>query len=151
MGRIIRLDESDIIRIVKKVIVEQSSGEQTKEELIYEFIEKFIEANPQIEVTEGEDPTEENTLPITEFNTFINKNKNVLPNLSLNDLDLLSEPRSPVRINYYQVGSPFNYEGMGPMKIININYSTAINKRNINFNFTRITGVNTFGVNLPLP
>jgi hypothetical protein len=83
---------------------------------------------------------------LTQFNSNLISNK--LPKLSLSDLDLLSKPGLPFKINYYMV--QIISDEVKLMPILNINYSEAINihKHEVRFNLTRMNGVNSFGATI---
>lgn len=83
---------------------------------------------------------------LTEFNSNLISTK--LPKLSLSDLDLLSKPGLPFKINYYMVQIISAEVKLIP--ILNINYSEAINihKHEVRFNFTRMSGSNYFGATI---
>ena len=71
--------------------------------------------------------------------------------LSLTDLDILSDKNSPLHINYFYVRGIDDCE-TGPVliPILNINYTNAIkvHGHEIEFNFTRMTGINYLGAKI---
>lgn len=123
--------------------------EQKKHVVIKQVADTIIEKYPSIVSEESNDFT----LPISvlenELMTF--KELNKIPDLSLKDLDLLSKPQFPLHINYFMVRGLDNTEN-GPVliPILNLNYSQVfeIHGHNVEFNFTRLTGVNTIGAKI---
>lgn len=126
------------------------------------FVDTLAKENPQLiidENIESKEPIEFNnnnaeTLSflernLTQFNSNLISNK--LPKLSLSDLDLLSKPGLPFRINYFYVRGLDSQES-GPflIPILNLSYSKVVDIHNheIMFNFTRMTGVNSFGATI---
>lgn len=122
------------------------------------FVDTLAKENPQLIIDEeikDETPVKFNnnaeTLSfleknITKFNsTLVSKN---LPKLSLSDLDLLSKPGFPFKINYYMVQPPSADVILIP--ILNINYSKVveIHKHEIRFNFTRMSETNYYGATI---
>lgn len=74
-------------------------------------------------------------------------------NISLNDINLLSKPGIPIRINYFYVRGLDSYgtSQQGPflIPILNIDYSgVKMAGHDVMFNFTRINDVNTFGTRI---
>ena len=120
-----------------------------KDGVIKQFTDTVIQKYPNIVSEESSDFT----LPISvlENELIVFKQLNKIPDLSLKDLDLLSKPQFPLHINYFMVRGLDNYE-KGPVliPILNLNYSQVfeIHGYNVEFNFTRITGVNTIGAKL---
>lgn len=123
--------------------------EPKKDGVILQFTDTIIQKYPNIVSEESSDFT----LPISvlENELIVFKQLNKIPDLSLKDLDLLSKPQFPLHINYFMVRGLDNYE-KGPVliPILNLNYSQVfeIHGYNVEFNFTRITGVNTIGAKL---
>ena len=94
----------------------------------------------------------ENTLSISVLeNEFImfKENRN-LPDLSLKDLNILSKPQFPLHINYFVVRGLDTYDSPILIPILNLNFTNVvkIHGRDIEFNFTRMTGVNTIGAKI---
>ena len=123
--------------------------EQTKDDDIKEFVDTIIHKYPNIvtDVVLGE-----NTLSISVLeNEFImfKENRN-LPDLSLKDLNILSKPQFPLHINYFVVRGLDTYDSPILIPILNLNYTNAvkIHGHDIEFNFTRMTGVNTIGAKI---
>ncbi len=120
-----------------------------KDGVIKQFTDTVIQKYPNIVSEESSDFT----LPISvlENELIVFKQLNKIPDLSLRDLDLLSKPQFPLHINYFMIRGLDNYE-KGPVliPILNLNYSQVfeIHGYNVEFNFTRITGVNTIGAKL---
>lgn len=121
--------------------------EQTKDDVIKQFVDSIIEKYPSIV---GE--INEFTLPISvlenEFLTF--KEFKKISDLSLRDLDLLSKPHFPLQINYF-VSRGLDIDNKPTfIPILNVNYTNVIklHGHNIEFNFTRVTGVNTIGAKI---
>ena len=130
-----------------------------KNKSLESFIDTLAKENPQLiidENIESKEPIEFNnnnaeTLSflerdLTKFNS--NMVSSNLPKLSLSDLDLLSKPGLPFRINYYMVQAVSAEVKLMP--ILNINYSKAINihKHEVRFNLTRMAGTNYFGATI---
>ncbi len=123
--------------------------EQTKDGDIKEFADTIIEKYPNIVTNDG---VGENTLSISllenEFLTF--KETKNLPDLSLSDLDLLSKPQFPLHINYFYIRGLDNDNQPVLIPILNLSYSKTVSLygHEVQFNFTRITGVNTIGAKI---
>jgi hypothetical protein len=123
--------------------------EQTNDGSIKEFADTIIEKYPNI-VTNDE--VGKSTLSVSllenEFLAF-KENKN-LPELSLSDLDLLSKPQFPLHINYFFVRGLDTDNQPILMPILNLSYSKTVSLygHDVQFNFTRITGVNTIGAKI---
>jgi len=123
------------------------------------LVDTISTENPQLvidEKIESKDPIDFNnnnaeTLSflersLTQFNSNLISNK--LPKLSLSDLDLLSKPGLPFKINYYMVQAVSAEVKLIP--ILDINYSKAvdIHKHEVRFNFTRMSGSNYIGATI---
>ena len=123
--------------------------EQTKDGFIKEFADTIIEKYPNI-VTNGEIGEKKLEISLLE-NEFLNfkQNKN-LPQLSLKDLDLLSNPQFPLHINYFYMRGLDNNNQPVLMPILNLSYTKTVSLygHEVQFNFTRITGTNTFGAKI---
>lgn len=123
--------------------------EQTNDGSIKEFADTIIEKYPNI-VTNDE--VGKSTLSVSllenEFLAF-KENKN-LPELSLSDLDLLSKPQFPLDINYFFIRGLDHDSQPVLMPILNLSYSKTVSLygHDVQFNFTRITGVNTIGAKI---
>jgi hypothetical protein len=118
--------------------------EQTKDDDIKEFADTIIHKYPNI-VTGG------TTLSISILeNEFImfKENRN-LPDLFLSDLNILSKPQFPLHINYFVVRGLDTYDSPILIPILNLNYTNVkIHGHDVEFNFTRMTGVNTIGAKI---
>jgi len=142
-------------------VTDSSIVNKEKNKSIQSFVDTLSKESPQIfidENIENKEPIPYNNnveslsfleRSVTKYNSNLTS-KN-LPKLSLTDLDLLSKPGLPFKINYFYVrGLDSQDKGAYLIPILNINYTSAvkIHGHDIKFNFTRINGVNTFGATL---
>lgn len=133
--------------IISKDPIKDTSSlvEQTKDDDIKEFTDTIIEKYPNI-------VTGETTLSISILeNEFImfKENRN-LPDLCLSDLNILSKPQFPLHINYFVVRGLDTYDSPILIPILSLNYTNIvkIHGHDVEFNFTRMTGVNTIGAKI---
>ena len=106
------------------------------------FIDNEIKTKTPLEMS---DNVGEISILINKISTF-NSNVKVskLPDLTLSDLDLLSKPGLPFKINYYMVQTVSVDKKLIP--ILNVNYSKVkIKGHEVMFNFTRMAGSNYIG------
>lgn len=106
------------------------------------FIDNEIKTKTPLEMS---DNVGEISILINKISTF-NSNVKVskLPDLTLSDLDLLSKPGLPFKINYYMVQTVSTDKKLIP--ILNVNYSKVkIKGHEVMFNFTRMAGSNYIG------
>lgn len=147
--------------VVPVEVSDTSIINKDKNKSLESIIDTIAKVNPQLiidEKIESKDPIDFNnnnaeTLSflernLTQFNSNLESNK--LPKLSLSDLDLLSKPGLPFKINYYMVQTVSADVKLIP--ILNINYSKAveIHKHEVRFNFTRMSDTNYYGVSINL-
>jgi hypothetical protein len=125
-----------------------------KEKDISIFIDTIVDKYPEILVKK--------TLPISilenELKNFnIDSNSKILkfvdynkPKLSLKDLDLLSTDLFNFKVNYFYVRGLDTYDKPVLIPILNLNYTNIIkiHGNDVEFNFTRMTGVNTIGAKI---
>jgi hypothetical protein len=125
-----------------------------KEKDLSLFIDTIVEKYPDI--------VEKKTLPISvlesELRSFnINSNSKILkfgdyttPKLSLKDLDLLSTDLFNFKVNYFYVRGLDTYDKPVLIPILNLNYTNIIkiHGHDVEFNFTRMTGVNAVGTKI---
>lgn len=127
-----------------------------KDNYLSEFVDTIISNNPDIVDSKKTLPVSflENELKnfnikkdskILKFGDFENPNK-----LSIKDLDLLSTDLYKFKINYFIIRGLDNESGPDLIPILNLSYSDAIkvHGHDIEFNFTRLTGVNTIGAKI---
>lgn len=106
------------------------------------FIDNEIKTKTPLEMS---DNVGEISILINKISTF-NSNVKVskLPDLTLSDLDLLSKPGLPFKINYYMVQTVSADKKLIP--ILNVNYSKVkIKGHEVMFNFTNMGGSNYIG------
>jgi hypothetical protein len=148
---------------IKEPIEDTTKISQGKNDLIENFAQSVVDKDPNLVVNDTIDPNNPftgYTLPVSFledqldlFNSIRIKSfqrYNTGVKLSLSDLDILSEPDFPFHINYFYVRGVDNENGPVLMPILNLNYTNVVNVHghDIEFNFTRITGINTFGAKI---
>jgi hypothetical protein len=148
---------------IKEPIEDTTLMTQGKNDLIENFAKSVIDKDPNLSVNDSIEPNNTfkgYTLPISFledqldlFNSIKIKSYqryNSPVKLSLDDLDLLSKPELPFRINYFYVRGVDNETGAVLIPILNLNYTNAIkvHGHEIEFNFTRMTGINYLGVKI---
>ncbi len=125
-----------------------------KEKNLSFFIDTIVEKYPDV--------VEKKTLPISvlesELRSFnINSNSKILkfgdyttPKLSLKDLDLLSTDLFNFKVNYFYVRGLDTYDKPVLIPILNLNYTNIvkIHGHDVEFNFTRMTGINAVGTKI---
>jgi hypothetical protein len=149
--------------VVPVEVSDTSVLNKDKNNSLVSFVDTLEKENPQLIIDEEiKDETPVNnsnteTLSflqknITQFNsTLVSK---YLPKLSLDDLDLLSKPDFPFKINYYRVQAASADVTLIP--ILNINYNKPVEIRNllknkkfeVRFNFTRMGETNYYGATI---
>lgn len=119
------------------------------------FLDTLEETNPEIFVNGDmsvKQPATVSHLPLSILtDTLYKYNKEFETKLSLSDLNMLSKPGLPIRINYFYVrGLDDVNKGPYLMPIMNINYDKAVSiaGHDVVFNFTRINGINTIGTKI---
>jgi hypothetical protein len=148
---------------IKEPIEDTTKMSQGKNDLIENFAQSVVDKYPNLVVNDTIDPNNPftgYTLPVSFledqldlFNSIKIKSfqrYNTELKLSLSDLDILSEPNFPFNINYFYVRGVDNENGPVLMPILNLNYTNVVkvHGHDIEFNFTRITGINTFGAKI---
>ena len=148
---------------IKEPIEDTTLMTQGKNDLVEDFVQTIIDKDPNLVTNDSIDPNNPftgYTLPVSFledqldlFNSIKIKSfqrYNTELKLSLSDLDILSEPDFPFHINYFYVRSVDDENGPVLMPILNLNYTNAVkvHGHDIEFNFTRITGINTFGAKI---
>jgi hypothetical protein len=147
--------------VVPVQVSDTSVVNKDKNKSLISFIDTLEKENPQIIIDDSIEssepiPFKNNVESLSFLETNLNKFNNTmvsdkLPKLSLSDLDLLSKPGLPFRINYFYVRG-LDSQDSGPylIPILNLSYTKAIDIHNheVKFNFTRINGQNTFGATL---
>jgi hypothetical protein len=147
---------------IKEPIEDTTLMTQGKNDLVEYFVQTVIDKDPNLVVNdtiEPNNPFKGYTLPVSFledqldlFNSIKIKSYqryNSPVKLSL-DLDLLSEPELPFHINYFYVRGADNEEGVVLIPILNLSYTNAIkvHGHDIEFNFTRMTGINYLGAKI---
>lgn len=147
--------------VVPVEVSDTSVVNKYKNKSLESFIDTLSKENPQLIIDNKIEsiepiPFKNNVESLSFLETNLNKFNNTmisdkLPKLSLSDLDLLSKPGLPFRINYFYVRGLDSQES-GPflIPILNLSYSKVVDIHNheIMFNFTRMTGVNSFGATI---
>lgn len=148
---------------IKEPIEDTTLMTQGKNDLVEDFVQTIIDKDPNLVTNDSIDPNNPftgYTLPVSFledqldlFNSIKIKSfqrYNTELKLSLSDLDILSEPDFPFHINYFYVRSVDDENGPVLMPILNLNYTNAVkvHGHDIEFNFTRITSINTFGAKI---
>ena len=144
--------------VVPVEVSDTSIVNKEKNKSIVSFVDTLTSENPNIVIDDEiktDDPltmsdnVQEISILINKISTF-NSNIKVskLPDLDLHDLDLLSEPGLPFKINYYKIQTVSADEKLIPM--LNINYTKAINIKGykVMFNFTRMGDSNYLGATI---
>ena len=148
---------------IKEPIEDTTLMTQGKNDLVEDFVQTVIDKDPNLVTNDSIDPNNTftgYTLPVSfledqldlfnsiKIKSFQRYNTGVKLNLS--DLDILSEPDLPFHINYFYVRGVDNENGPVLMPILNLNYTNVVKVygHDIEFNFTRITGINTFGAKI---
>lgn len=146
--------------VVPVEVSDTSVINKEKNKSLTSFVDTLSKENPQLIIDENIESTEpitfnNNVESLSFLETNLNKFNNTmvsnkLPKLSLLDLDLLSKPGLPFRINYFYVRGLDTQEGAYLIPILNLSYSKVVDIHNheIMFNFTRMTGVNSFGATI---
>ena len=147
--------------VVPVEVSDTSVLNKDKNNSLESFVDTLAKENPQLIIDEEiKDKTPVNnsnaeTLSflqenVTKFNsTMVSK---YLPKLSLDDLDLLSKPGFPFKINYYMV-QPASADVM-LIPILNINYNKAVEiqlknkKLEVRFNFTNMGKISNLGATI---
>ena len=148
--------------VVPVEVSDTSVLNKDKNNSLESFVDTLAKENPQLIIDEeikDETPIKFNnnaeTLSflqenVTKFNsTMVSK---YLPELSLDDLDLLSKPGFPFKINYYMV-QPASADVM-LIPILNINYNKAVEiplknkKLEVRFNFTNMGKISNLGATI---
>jgi hypothetical protein len=144
--------------VVPVEVSDTSVVNKDKNKSLESFIDTLSKENPQLIIDENIESTEpitfnNNVESLSFLETNLNKFNNTmvsnkLPKLSLLDLDLLSKPGLPFRINYYKIQTISADVKLIP--ILNINYSKAVDIQNheVRFNFTRIGDANYYGATI---
>lgn len=149
---------------IKEPIEDTTKVSQSKSDLVEDFIQTVIDKDTNLVVNDSIDPNNPftgYTLPVSFledqldlFNSIKIKSYqryNTPIKLSLTDLDILSDKNSPLHINYFYVRGIDDCE-TGPVliPILNINYTNAvkIHGHDIEFNFTRMSGINYVGTKI---
>ena len=148
---------------IKEPIEDTTLMTQGKNDLVEDFVQTVIDKDPNLVTNDSIDPNNPftgYTLPVSFledqldlFNSIKIKSfqrYNTELKLSLSDLDILSEHNFPFHINYFYVRGVDNENGPVLMPILNLNYTNVVkvHGHDIEFNFTRITGINTFGAKI---
>ena len=157
--------------VVPVEVSDTSVLNKDKNNSLESFVDTLAKENPQLIIDEeikDETPIKFNNFNIlkltsnTETLSFLKKNlidfnstlvsKN-LPELSLYDLDLLSKPGFPFKINYYRVQAASADVMLIPILNINYNKAIEINKEvgkmhEVRFNFTRMGETNYYGATI---
>lgn len=148
---------------IKEPIEDTTKMSQGKNDLVKDFVKTVIDKDPNLVVNDTIDPNNPftgYTLPVSFlvdqldlFNSIKIKSYqryNSPVKLTLDDLDLLSEPEFPFHINYFYVRGADNEEGVVLIPILNLNYTNAVkvHGHDIEFNFTRMTGINFLGAKI---
>ena len=148
---------------IKEPIEDTTLMTQGKNDLVEDFVQTVIDKDPNLVTNDSIDPNNPftgYTLPVSFledqldlFNSIKIKSfqrYNTEVKLSLSDLDILSEPDFPFHINYFYVRGVDNENGPVLMPILNLNYTNVVkvHGHDIEFNFTRMTGINTFGAKI---
>lgn len=155
--------------VVPVEVSDTSVLNKDKNNSLESFVDTLAKENPQLIIDEeikDETPIKFNNFNIlkltsnTETLSFLKKNlidfnstlvsKN-LPKLSLYDLDLLSKPGFPFKINYYRVQAASADVMLIPILNINYNKAIEINKEELHevrFNFTRMGETNYYGATI---
>jgi hypothetical protein len=148
---------------IKEPIEDTTLMTQGKNDLVEDFVQTVIDKDPNLVTNDSIDPNNPftgYTLPVSfledqldlfnsiRIKSFQRYNSEV--KLSLSDLDILSETDFPFHINYFYVRGVDNENGPVLMPILNLNYTNVVkvHGHDIEFNFTRITGINTFGAKI---
>ena len=127
-----------------------------KQKELAKIVEGIHSDRPALFVEDSDLPTEETMLtreimPSIERLSYLEQIVTERANkLSLSDLNMLSRPDFPIRINYFYIRGLDNQE-TGPflIPILNINYSgVKMSGHEVMFNFTRVNDVNTFGARI---
>jgi len=126
-----------------------------KDNYLLEFVDTIIKKEPSIVDSKKTLPVSFLENELKNFNT--NKDSRILKfgdydtqKLSLKDLDLLSTDLFNFKINYFIIRGIDNENGPNLIPILNLSYSNVIkiHGHNAEFNFTRLTGVNTIGAKI---
>ena len=148
---------------IKEPIEDTTKMSQGKNDLIENFAQSVVDKDPNLVTNDSIDPNNPfagYTLPLSFledqldlFNSIKIKSfqrYNTELKLSLSDLDILSEHNFPFHINYFYVRGVDNENGPVLMPILNLNYTNVVkvHGHDIEFNFTRMTGINTFGAKI---
>lgn len=151
------VNKADVNKMIPIEVDDSSIVNKDVKKSLESFVDTIVKENPHliVDVINTNDPLPINnnveTLSflekkVSKFNTTLVSDK--LPELSLSDLDLLSKPGLPFKINYFYVRM-LDDQDNGPflIPILNLSYTKAIDIKGheIKFNFTRTSGVNTFG------
>ena len=154
------VNKADAMNLEPVEVTDTSIMNKDKSKSLESFVDTIVKENPHLivdEINTNEPLPINNNVEslsfiekkVSKFNTTMISDK--LPELSLSDLDLLSKPGLPFKINYFYVRGLDNQES-GPflIPILNLSYTKAIDIKGheIKFNFTRMNGVNTFGATL---
>jgi hypothetical protein len=130
-----------------------------KNKSLESFVDTIAKENPQLIINEeikDKEPIKFNnnnaeTLSFLEKNiikfnsTLVSKN---LSKLSLDDLDLLSKPGFPFKINYYKVQAASADVMLIPILNINYNKAIEIHDHEVRFNFTNMGKISNFGATI---
>ena len=148
---------------IKEPIEDTTKMDQGKNDLLEDFTQVVIDKDPNLVTNDSIDPNNRftgYTLPLSFledqldlFNSIKIKSYqryNTHIKLSLSDLDILSKPELPFHINYFYIRGADNEEGAVLIPILNLNYTNAIkvHGHEIEFNFTRMTGINYLGAKI---
>lgn len=131
-------------------------------DLIDKFVSELIKEEPNLLINDPINPDRPFTgftLPVSILENKIELFNSIKiksfqsynsPKLSLKDLNVLSDKNSPLHINYFYVRGVDNENGPVLIPILNLNYTDAIqiHGHNIEFNFTRMTGINYLGAKI---
>jgi hypothetical protein len=129
-----------------------------KQKEMSKIVEDIHSDRPELFVEDYDLPTEETIftremIPSFERLSYLEKivmDREDDTKLSLSDLNILSNPAFPIRINYFYIRGLDSQE-TGPflIPILNIDYSgVKMAGHDVMFNFTRINDVNTFGARI---
>jgi hypothetical protein len=129
-----------------------------KQKLLTNIVEEIHSDRPELFLEDSELPTEETMLtremmPSFERLSYLEQivmERAEETKISLSDLDILSKPAFPIRINYFYIRGLDSQE-TGPylIPILNIDYGgVKMSGHDVMFNFTRINDVNTFGARI---
>ena len=145
----------------KKEPIEDTTLSKGTTDLVDKFVDELITEEPNLVVDTivPDKPFTGFTLPVSiledkleifnsiKIKSFQSYNS---PKLSLKDLDVLSDKNSPIHINYFYVRGVDNESGPVLIPILNLNYTNAIqiHGHDVEFNFTRMTGVNAIGTKI---